>query len=80
MKNSWVGRGIASLASLAIVASFIALGAGPAGAVDVCNGQWNPVLKDVTINQGLGTDTYLVRGKTTISAGTPFFRRPMYNS
>ena len=34
--------------------------------VDVCNGDWTPILRDVTVNQGLGTYNPLARGKTTM--------------
>lgn len=42
--------------------------AAPAGTstLDVCLGNWAPVVRETTVNQGLGTYTPLVRGKTTL--------------
>src|SRR5437773_1786479 len=70
-----VGRIIGlSMASVLLAAGAVVAVPGTSGAVDVCNGNWAPLLRDITINQGLGTYTPVTRGKTTLVRlflGTP---------
>lgn len=59
---------IIGITTLSVVAGVMVSGMAPASA-DACStsaGGWNPVLRDTTVNQGLGSDVPLVRGKRTV--------------
>lgn len=58
---------LVALAAALLAVPTLGVGERPAGALDVCNGQWQPVLRDVTINQGLGTYGMLARNKQTLA-------------
>src|SRR5438309_6859724 len=66
MKSSWGRRGIASIGSLAIVASFIALAAGSAAAATCTPTQLVPQVRDAMVDQGIGAYSPLVRGKDAV--------------
>src|SRR5439155_5044985 len=63
MRTSWVRRVTASVGSMAMVVGVVATTATPASAASCTIA---PQLRDVTINQGLGSYTPLAAGKTTL--------------
>src|SRR5437763_4886521 len=67
MKSSWIRRGVASFGSLALVASVVALGAERADAATCTATQPVPQVREAMVNQGIGADSPLVRGKDAVA-------------
>ena len=66
MTSSWVRRVGALLASLAVMASFVAFEAGRADAATCTATQLVPQVRETMVNQGIPADDPLVRGKDAI--------------
>src|SRR5438874_11139116 len=67
MKSSWIRRGVASFGSLALMASVVALGAERADAATCTATQLVPQVREAMVNQGIGADSPLVRGKDAVA-------------